>query len=339
MSYVLFMPRVAILTIVFVLAHVGSAMVAGLSSESLPRARDAATSERAATTPDDASGPIESAGSRAGGARPGPAESLSLLGRVVVVSGLEAIALGVLVAAASSRGLRLMCSVVVLTFGVMTFQPQIEAVAFGVMGVEAATRVGLMGLILSIIVAPISAVVFGRGRGAPPQASTSEGEGARVPRQNAAGPVRYWQRIAAAGVIYVAIYLVSGYFVAWQSSDVRAFYGGAEPGGFLAHVWRLQGSVPWFMPFQFARGCVWAGLALTALPRLSGSWVRRGAVVGLFFAVLMNAQLLLPNPAMPEAVRLVHMAETAPANFLLGLALALVFRRLYDARERRVETP
>jgi hypothetical protein len=45
----------------------------------------------------------------------------------------------------------------------------------------------------------------------------------------------------------------------------------------------------------------------------------RHCAVGLLFAVLVNAQLLLPNPYMPDAVRMAHLIETASSTFIFGL--------------------
>jgi hypothetical protein len=50
---------------------------------------------------------------------------------------------------------------------------------------------------------------------------------------------------------------------------------------------------------------------------LKGGWQETALALGLLFAVT-NAQLLLPNPYMPEAVRMTHLIETASSNFIFG---------------------
>jgi hypothetical protein len=52
---------------------------------------------------------------------------------------------------------------------------------------------------------------------------------------------------------------------------------------------------------------------------LKGDWRETALAVGVTFSVLMNALLLLPNPYMPEPVRMAHLVETALSNFLFGL--------------------
>jgi len=39
---------------------------------------------------------------------------------------------------------------------------------------------------------------------------------------------------------------------------------------------------------------------------------------------VMNALLLLPNPYMPEPVRMAHLVETASSNFIFGVFVAWV---------------
>jgi hypothetical protein len=53
------------------------------------------------------------------------------------------------------------------------------------------------------------------------------------------------------------------------------------------------------------------------------------------FAVVMNSQLLLPNPLMPREVRMAHLLETATSNFLFGWLIVLVLR----GRRRSVGEP
>jgi hypothetical protein len=50
------------------------------------------------------------------------------------------------------------------------------------------------------------------------------------------------------------------------------------------------------------------------------------SVLRYCFAVVMNSQLLLPNPLMPHEVRMVHLVETATSNFLFGWLIVLVLR-------------
>ena len=59
---------------------------------------------------------------------------------------------------------------------------------------------------------------------------------------------------------------------------------------------------------------------------MKGRWWEAGLAVALLFAVLMNSQLLIPNPLMPREVRMVHLQETASSNFLFGWLIVWLLR-------------
>src|SRR5204863_8256088 len=98
-------------------------------------------------------------------------------------------------------------------------------------------------------------------------------------------------------------------------------------GTFFAHLRVVVSDMPWLVGFQVLRALLWVALALPVVRLLKGSWTETGLALGLLFAVVMNAQLLLPNPYMPEAVRMAHLVETASSNFLFGGLLGWLFAR------------
>ena len=77
--------------------------------------------------------------------------------------------------------------------------------------------------------------------------------------------------------------------------------------------------MPWLIPFQILRALLWVALALPVIHFLKGQRTEIALAIGFVFAVLMNAQLLLPNPYMPETVRMAHLVETASSNFIFGV--------------------
>jgi hypothetical protein len=60
---------------------------------------------------------------------------------------------------------------------------------------------------------------------------------------------------------------------------------------------------------------------------MRGAVVEKALAVGSLFAVVMNTSLLLPNPYMPYAVRMVHLVETASSNFVFGVIVGWLFCR------------
>ena len=76
-------------------------------------------------------------------------------------------------------------------------------------------------------------------------------------------------------------------------------------------------------------------IALPVVRMMKGAWPETAPALSLLFAVVMNAQLLLLNPFMPQTVRMSHLIETASSNFVFGLqslrsACALLHRAAFD---------
>ncbi|MBN1273516.1 MAG: hypothetical protein JXB26_14715 [Candidatus Aminicenantes bacterium] len=126
-------------------------------------------------------------------------------------------------------------------------------------------------------------------------------------------------------VIYPVIYFGFGYFIGWQSAAVREYYSGsAQILPFLAHFKALFSTSPLLPLWQAIRGGLWVLAALPVLRMMKGRLWEKGLAVGLIFAVLMNSQHLVPNPLMPDSVRLVHFVETTSSNFLWGWIIVWV---------------
>jgi hypothetical protein len=105
------------------------------------------------------------------------------------------------------------------------------------------------------------------------------------------------------------------------------YTGSTEIRPFFAQLWHAFTNPIWFYLFQIIRALIWIGLAWLVLRNSKAGWVETGLIIGLNFALLMNAQHLLPNPYMPESVRLSHFLETASSNFLWGFVIAWVLHR------------
>jgi ABC-type Co2+ transport system permease subunit len=65
---------------------------------------------------------------------------------------------------------------------------------------------------------------------------------------------------------------------------------------------------------------------------LRGSLWEKAALLGLALSVIMDLQLLFPNPVMPWPVRSVHMVEVGVSNFVFGVLAAAIV--LSGARAR-----
>jgi hypothetical protein len=127
------------------------------------------------------------------------------------------------------------------------------------------------------------------------------------------------------------LYSTFGYFIAWKNPAVQAYYGGIDEGSFFAHMKVVFTITPWLEPFQTLRAVLWVLLALPVIRMMKGSWQETAFAVGLLFSVLMNSQLLLPTPLMPEAVRMTHLLETASSNFIFGYLIVWLLHRHHSS--------
>jgi hypothetical protein len=197
-------------------------------------------------------------------------------------------------------------------YGVTTFMPQIESAVFLTrLPPGTVPRLFLMGALISAPFSVLSVLILGKRK-----ADTVDTQ----PNTRLEMPVSEWAwKLALIAVVYVVLYFTFGYFVAWRHPGVPEYYGGVDPGSFVAQMRTVLRNTPWLIPFQAFRAMCWVALALPVVRMLKGKWPETALSIGLLFAVVMNAPLLLPNPYMPETVRMAHLAETASSNFIFGV--------------------
>ncbi|HEU5260201.1 MAG TPA: hypothetical protein VFU41_02130 [Gemmatimonadales bacterium] len=217
-------------------------------------------------------------------------------------------------------GWRLIATVFVVFYGVMTFMSQIESAVFitrlpsGML-----PRLFLAGVLITAPFSVLAVPLLGKRKA--DVANTA-------PNSRLVMPTREWAwKLAAIALAYLVLYFTFGYFIAWQNPAVREYYGGIHEGGFFAHMRTVLANTSWLIPFQVLRAMLWVAIALPVIRMMKGAWHETALALGLLFAVLMNAQLLIPNPYMPEAVRMRHLIETASSNFLFGLVVGWLLTR------------
>ena len=235
----------------------------------------------------------------------GSASAITLLG----VCFLIAAVLAYLILRSRWAGWRLIATIFVVFYGVTTFMAQIESAVFITrLPPGALARLFLMGALVAAPFSVLAVLILGKRKG-----PTSEGAmGTHM-------PAREWAwKLAVIAAVYVVLYFTFGYFIAWRHPEVRAYYDGVDTGSFFTHMAMVVRETPWLIPFQIVRALLWTALALPVIRMMKGDRLETALAVGLLFSVVMNAQLLLPNPYMPEAVRMAHLVETASSNFLFG---------------------
>ena len=241
------------------------------------------------------------------------------MGVVLLVGLLQTIALAYPVVRARWHGWRLALAMFIVYFGTATFMGQIESVVYlrGKMPPGMQSGLFAMGLFTAAVFAPILVLVLGRWRAV---AAVEPARGRRMSWR------RWAWKLAAGAAVMLALYYLFGYYVAWQDPEVRDYYGGSDPGTFIAQMRGIVVDTPWMVPLQFVRGLLWVLLALPVIRLMRGRWWESGLALSLLFTV-PSLYLLLPNPMMPAEVRLVHLVETVPYQFLFGWFVAWLFRR------------
>ena len=231
--------------------------------------------------------------------------------RLIAVCFLEVTVLTHLIVRSRWTGWPLMAAGFFVFYGVTTFMPQIESAVF-LTRLPAGTvpRLFLMGLLIAAPFSVLAVLILGKWK-----ADTGD----TTPNPRLVMTTREWAwKLTVIVLAYVILYFTFGYYIAWRNPAVLEYYRGVDEGAFLVHMGTVVRDAPWLIPFQIVRALCWVALALPVVRMLKGQWQETALSLALLFAVVMNAQLLLPNPYMPEPVRMAHLVETASSNFIFG---------------------
>ena len=212
-------------------------------------------------------------------------------------------------------------------YGAVTFLIQIEAWYFMsniTFDQKLVPRLFIMGLPVAFIYIPLAVLILGKWK-----KKSSE-----TPAFSLIFPVKQWiWKLSTIAVIYILLYWLAGYYIAWQNAELRDFYG--SPGAILP-FWEQTANTfhnePGLFPFQAIRAMLWT---LCAIPIIRGSKVKvwwTAILVGLFFTVPQISGLILENPLMPSAsVRLSHMIEGIATNLVFGMMIVWLLHREHNS--------
>jgi hypothetical protein len=251
-------------------------------------------------------------------------QTSKMLIALLAVCFLDTLVLAYIILRSRWAGWRLIATVFLVFYGVMTFMSQIESAIFHILPSGVLPRLFLMGVLVAAPFSLLAVLILGKRKAEP--ATINE------PNSRLVMPAKEWAwKLAVIALAYMILYSTFGYFVAWRNPAIQAYYGGIDEGNFFAHMKVVFTTAPWLEPFQALRGVLWALLALPVIRMMKGRWQETAIAVGLLFAVLMNSQLLLPTPLMPEAVRMTHLVETASSNFIFGCLIVWLLHRHHSS--------
>ncbi|HEY3474071.1 MAG TPA: hypothetical protein VGK56_05630 [Anaerolineales bacterium] len=125
------------------------------------------------------------------------------------------------------------------------------------------------------------------------------------------------------GLVYVILYLLFGYYVAWHSQELRVFYGGpTELNSFPDQILTTLMSKPELPFFQYARGILWILCLIPLFKTFTGGRLELVILSALALGLLPTAQLAFANPLMPAQVSLYHFWEVSLSMGIFGALCA-----------------
>lgn len=223
---------------------------------------------------------------------------LTAMQAVLVANGAMAIVLSALASRLRVRRVRLGLVLFVAFFCLSVGMMMIETLYFNKsvkMPTELLVRWGVQGVISAAIIGAVGALLY-------------------HPRDEAPAPVpaNIFRRLLALTLIYVVLYYSAGYFIAWQSAAVRAYYSNMN--------------IPLVptIALQLLRGFLWALISLYIVTRMKGSLMSRALVMAVLFWIVTSIQLLYPNAMMPWAVRQMHLIEVGSSELVYGFITVFV---------------
>ena len=219
----------------------------------------------------------------------------------LVIGFLDAVVLSYLILYSKWSGWKLIATVFVLFYGIMTFMSQIETVVFlnylqEIIAGKEIPKLFTEGIIIAGIFSPLAVFVYGRNKK----------ESLVLLKKESQSPLTWIWKFFFVGIVYMLVYLLFGAFV------FKPLAGEA----FNQYYGAMQMPV-WILPFQILRGILWGFMAFLIL-KMMREWKKARLLTALLFSVIMGTLLLAPNPYMPEKIRLAHFVEVSVSNFVFG---------------------
>lgn len=234
-----------------------------------------------------------------------------LLRAFLIFSVSAGVALSYLILRSSWRGWRLVGAISVGMYGISTVAAQIDSVFFlsNKLPHGMIQALFLQGAIATALFVPFAVLVLGKW------GTSSRISEAPVPTRMHT-PSAAW-RLALLIVAFVFLYMLFGYYVAWQNPALRQYYGGLPYSSFLASLSDNWTGRRWLYPLQVFRALLSIACLYPLIRMLRVARWETALAMALFLSVWTTA-LLLPNPMMPASVARSHFWETLGFSLVFG---------------------
>jgi hypothetical protein len=126
-------------------------------------------------------------------------------------------------------------------------------------------------------------------------------------------------KLGAIGIIYLCIYMVFGYFVAWQFEELRLFYtGSVEKLSFFGQMVNNIKTNTVIIPFQIIRGIMF-GMAIIPIKNIVNKNKNIFITTVCLIYLCAGIVLVVPNGLFPGTVRIGHLIEMCSSMLLFGI--------------------
>lgn len=240
---------------------------------------------------------------------------------MLLVSLLGAIALSINVKLSEWSGIKLILALGLSFWGIEYFVAQIETFyfreAFTFMTNIEILNIMLRGLTTTIIVVPLTVIIFGK-RKATGKISIKE----ILERIE----IKSWVKKAPFfALLYIIIYLFFGYYVAWQFEAVRLFYSGTtEQLNFISQIVMTIKEMPLFLPYHSIRGLLWVVFSIPIILMMKGSRIKTIISLMLIFSY-HGFQIIMAQGIFPPDVLIGHTIETTISACIYGGLIGYMF--------------
>jgi hypothetical protein len=199
-------------------------------------------------------------------------------------------------------------------YGISTVATQIESIVFlsNKLPQGMVRALIVQGAIATALFAPLAVLLLGKWRGAV--------AGGFSPGPAHLGVASAAWRIAFLMIAFVFLYLFFGYYVAWQSRELRSYYGGPEWPTFYDSLKGNWLNSRWVLPLQLFRALLYVAFMYPLIRMLRVPRWESAIATALFLSAWTTA-LLIPNPLMPATVARSHFWETLGFSLVFGTLL------------------
>lgn len=244
---------------------------------------------------------------------------------IVILGIINTILIVSLIVTSRWNGWRLASFLALAYYGAFTFITQVETWYFLTeitVPSKLLPRLFIMGLSIPVIYIPLAILICGKWKN----------KDVVIVGPRMIMPIRqFLLKLGIIAVIYLFVYWLAGYYIAWQNTELRAFYG--TPGEivpFFTHTFATFSKTPSLIFLQLVRGMLFVVIVMPIIIGSKSKPLLTGLLIGFLLAI-PHLGHILPNPLMPIAsVRLSHMIETATSTFIFGLIIVWLFHRRHS---------